>query len=260
MFQQVGVYMNPILELKNIHYNYHSALGETPALSDISLTLFKGEFVSIVGPSGCGKSTLLSLIAGLIKTDKGSINFNHADGFVGYMLQHDNLLEWRNIYKNCLLGLEINKKLTKENLEYVDHMLKQYHLEDFKYKKPSELSGGMRQRAALIRTLALKPELLLLDEPFSALDSMTRLTVSEDICKKIRKEGKTTILVTHELAEAISLSDKVYVLSKRPATIKAVFDIHLTKDPDDILGARKAPEFQNYFQKIWEALYGTENL
>lgn len=246
--------MHSILEMHEINYSYHSISGATSALMNISLQVNRGDFISIVGPSGCGKSTLLSIISGLLTPDSGSITLTSP---VGYMLQHDNLLEWRSIYRNCILGLEIHHKLNPENTALVDHMLSEYGLSAFRDKKPSELSGGMRQRAALIRTLALQPDLLLLDEPFSALDSMTRLTVSNDICKKIRSEGKTSILVTHDLAEAISLSDRVYVMSKRPGTICRIFDIQLTKAPDDLLAARKAPEFQDYFQKIWEALYGT---
>lgn len=256
--------MDTVLELNNVSYRYHTMSGETHALQDISMKVNKGEFISIVGPSGCGKSTLLSLIAGLITPSTGFIKYNDlpADGnpirHIGYMLQHDSLLEWRDIYHNCILGLEINHALTKENLDYANELLKEYGLNQFTHKKPSELSGGMRQRAALIRTLVLRPGLLLLDEPFSALDYQTRLMVSDDICQKIRSEGKTSILVTHDLSEAISLSDRVFVLSARPGRLTGVFDIHLTKDPNDKLSARRAPEFQYYFKKIWEALYGPD--
>lgn len=255
--------MSVLFELNHVNFCYQSISGETSALSDISFKVNKGDFISIVGPSGCGKSTLLSLIAGLIKPDSGTIDFyedlyvNNPIRPIGYMLQHDTLLEWRNVYKNCILGLEINHALNKENTDYTMKLIKDYGLDSFCEKKPSELSGGMRQRVALIRTLVLRPELLLLDEPFSALDYQTRLMVSDDICKKIRSENKTTILVTHDLSEAISLSDKVYVLSKRPAKLAAIFEIKLTKDPNDSLSSRKAPEFQDYFKKIWEALYGS---
>ena len=254
--------MNTILALKDIRYSYQDTKCETCAIQNISLDVKKGEFISIVGPSGCGKSTLLSIIAGIIAPDSGDIFFHYDSSLVspvrpiGYMLQHDNLLEWRDVYQNCILGLEIHHALSSEHTTYVRSLLNNYGLSSFMHKKPSELSGGMRQRVALIRTLVLKPELLLLDEPFSALDYQTRLVVSQDICNKIRAEGKTTILVTHDLSEAISLSDRIYVLSPRPAVIKDVFDIHLTLDPQDPLSARKAPEFQYYFQKVWEALYG----
>lgn len=266
--------MDNIIELNDICYNYHTISGETPALSHINLTVKKGEFVAIVGPSGCGKSTLLSLISGLIKPEMGIIHFPEAEisGDIkppmGYMLQHDHLLEWRTIYQNVLLGLEINHKLPKKHFsnknnefqdmyKVIDKMLEEYGLLSFKDKKPSELSGGMRQRAALIRTLALSPELLLLDEPFSALDYQTRLSVSSDICSKIRKEKKTAILVTHDLSEAISLADIVYVLSKRPGTFIKALPINLTKSSDASFGSRNAPEFPKYFQILWEALNET---
>lgn len=248
-----------ILELKNIGYAYHNLQGETPALKNISFGVKEGEFVAIVGPSGCGKSTLLSIIAGLISPEDGTIAVNNPDGSlhypkVGYMLQRDHLFEWRTVYKNVILGLEINHQLTPQKLAYVDQLLKDYDLDKFRDKRPSELSGGMKQRAALIRTLAMGPEILLLDEPFSALDYQTRLMVSADICHLIRKTGKTVVLITHDLAEAISLSDRVIVLSKRPATVKEEIPIHLTLPDDSPLAARHAPEFQDYFSHLWEVL------
>lgn len=250
---------NYLLELKNINYSYHNLHGETKALENISFGIKEGEFLAIVGPSGCGKSTLLSIISGLIKPKSGTIVVNHSDGSlgypkIGYMLQHDHLFEWRTIYQNVLLGLEINKKITPQYLEYVDQLLKDYGLSDFKFKRPSELSGGMKQRAALIRTLALKPELLLLDEPFSALDYQTRLMVSADICNLIRKSKKTVIIITHDLAEAISLADRVIVLSKRPSVVKKEIPISLTIQGGDPLAARNAPEFSHYFNILWEEL------
>ncbi len=249
----------PILTLKDISYAYHSLNGEIPALQNISFQVLSGEFLAIVGPSGCGKSTLLSIIAELLEPENGTITFQNPDGSlhypkIGYMLQHDHLFEWRSVYKNVILGLEIKKKLTKENIEYVNQLLKDYDLYQFKEKRPSELSGGMRQRAALIRTLALNPEILLLDEPFSALDYQTRLSVSEDICRIIRSTGKTAILITHDLSEAISLADRVLVLSHRPATVKKELPIHLTKPDESSMAARKAPEFSNYFNLLWEEL------
>ena len=251
--------MPNIIELKNIGYSYHSLLGETPALQDISFGVKEGEFVSIVGPSGCGKSTLLSIIAGLIKPEAGTIAVNNPDGGlhyprVGYMLQRDHLFEWRTVYKNVILGLEINNMLTEERLSYVNQLLFDYNLDSFRNKRPSELSGGMKQRAALIRTLALEPQLLLLDEPFSALDYQTRLMVSADICQLIRKTGKTMILITHDLSEAISLADRVIVLTKRPATVKKEINISLTLPDNSPLAARNAPEFPNYFNQLWEEM------
>ena len=193
--------MHPILSLQDISYSYHNLNGETPALSDISFEVSQGEFLAIVGPSGCGKSTLLSIIAGLLTPEEGksAADCSTDDAVkIGYMLQRDHLFEWRTIYQNVILGLELNHTLTPENRDYVLKLLKDYELYAFKDKKPSELSGGMRQRAALIRTMAIHPDLLLLDEPFSALDSQTRLNVSADIAQIIRQTNKTAVLITHD--------------------------------------------------------------
>ena len=253
-----------LLELQNISYSYHTLSGETKALNNISFKLMEGEFLAIVGPSGCGKSTLLSIIAGLIQAETGKVIFHNTESEagalkVGYMLQHDHLLEWRSVFQNVILGLEINHCKTEENLQYVESLLKEYGLEQFKNKRPGELSGGMKQRAALIRTMALKPELLLLDEPFSALDYQTRLIVSADICNLIRKSGKTVILITHDLSEAVRLSDRIIVLTKRPATIQKEFHIHLTMEKQTPLAAMNAPEFNDYFNLLWKEL-NDENL
>ncbi|MGN0403134.1 MAG: ABC transporter ATP-binding protein [Acetatifactor sp.] len=256
--------MQNILELKNIGYSYHSLHGETKALSDISFGVREGEFIAIVGPSGCGKSTLLSIIAGLIPPEQGTILVNNPDGSllyprIGYMLQKDHLFEWRSVYRNVILGLELHHMMTPEKLENVDRLLKEYGLDKFRDKRPSELSGGMKQRAALIRTLALEPQLLLLDEPFSALDYQTRLMVSADICRLIRAAGKTMIIITHDLSEAISLADRVIILSGRPAVVKKEMPIKLTLQDDSPLAARNAPEFQQLFNKLWEELtYGEQ--
>lgn len=255
--------MSTLLELKNIGYSYHSLHGETVALRDISFQVRQGEFVAIVGPSGCGKSTLLSIIAGLLSPEQGTIAVNNPDGSlhypkVGYMLQRDHLFEWRTVYRNAILGLEIHHQMTPEKLDAVDRLFVEYGLEKFRDKRPSELSGGMKQRAALIRTLALDPQLLLLDEPFSALDYQTRLMVSADICRLIRAAGKTMLIITHDLSEAISLADRVIVLSGRPATVKTEVEIKLTIKDDSPLAARNAPEFQQYFNRLWEVLtHGT---
>lgn len=243
----------PILRLQDICFSYHSLMGETEVLKNVSFSVNEGEFIAIVGPSGCGKSTLLNIICGLINAKEGRCLIPENTS-IGYMLQHDHLFEWRTIYENVTLGLEINKRMTPENTDYVLSLLENYGLIDFKDKRPSELSGGMKQRAALIRTLALHPQILLLDEPFSALDYQTRLLVSSDIGKIIKQTNKTAILVTHNLSEAISLADRVIVLSKRPSTIKDDISIHLTLPDDSLLGYRRAPEFQNYFNTIWEML------
>lgn len=250
----------PYLDIKNLSYTYPSLEGEVEAIKNLSFQVYNGEFLAIVGPSGCGKSTLLSIIARLLEPSGGTISFQNPDGTlhyprIGYMLQHDYLLEWRSIYRNVTLGPEIKNNLTPETQEYIDQLLKDYGLYAFKDKKPSELSGGMRQRAALIRTLAINPELLLLDEPFSALDYQTRLSVSDDICRIIRSTKKTAILITHDLSEAISMADRILVLSKRPATVSAEIPIHLTLTDNSTLAARKAPEFSSYFNQLWEELY-----
>ena len=251
--------MNPILELNDVSYSYHTLDGETKALSDITFSLAPGEFTAVVGPSGCGKSTLLTLIAGLMKPESGTMTLSgepltENSSKIGYMLQHDHLFEWRTVYRNVLLGAEINKALTPEIKEKANKLLQQYGLERFARSKPSELSGGMRQRAALIRTLLLEPELLLLDEPFSALDYQTRLTVSDDIGQIIRRSGKTALLVTHDLSEAVSLSDRVIILSKRPASIVRIVPIAFAPEKDTPLNRRNAPEFKNYFNEIWKEL------
>lgn len=258
----------PILELRDICYSYHNLKGETPALSHISFQVQKGEFLAIVGPSGCGKSTLLSIISGLLAPESGEILFSCTRKTsvedkatsavtcpqIGYMLQHDHLFEWRTIYQNVILGLEINHQITPAKLKRVNELLKDYDLYKFKDKKPSELSGGMKQRAALIRTLIMDPELLLLDEPFSALDYQTRLSVSSDICNIIRSAKKTAVLITHDLAEAISLAERILVLTKRPASVKCDIPIHLTLADHSPLASRNAPEYQGYFNQLWKEI------
>ena len=229
--------MNPIVSLEDVSLRYHSIGGETSAVSHLSLSVQAGEFISIVGPSGCGKSTILSMLAGQLAPSEGSI---YIGGTIGYMLQKDYLLQWRSIRSNALLGLEIQKKLTPENIAYVDTLLTQYGLGDFKNSLPNQLSGGMRQRAALIRTLAVRPDILLLDEPFSALDYQTRLSVSDEIGTIIREEGKTAILVTHDISEAISLSDRVVVFLKRPASLKKIFPIQFSTKNHTPMQAREA--------------------
>ena len=199
--------MSTVLKVSGVSYSYHTLSGETPALSNITFSVPEGEFLAIVGPSGCGKSTLLSMIASLMEPESGTISIHGAPASmsrqrIGYMLQKDHLFEWRTIYKNVILGLEIQNRMTEKNLEHVEQLLRDYGLDQFRNARPSELSGGMRQRAALIRTLALNPDLLLLDEPFSALDYQTRLQVCDDVYRIIRKEKKTIILVTHDLVRS----------------------------------------------------------
>lgn len=251
--------MNPLLEVKDVSLSYHTLSGETLALSHISFSVAQGEFIAIVGPSGCGKSTLLNLICGLFEPEHGEILINQksiskSTTPTGYMLQKDHLLEWRSVYKNILLGLEIQHQITPEKLKKIEKMLITYGLDKFKKSRPSQLSGGMRQRAALIRTLALEPDLLLLDEPFSALDYQTRLNVSDDIGTIIRKESKTAILVTHDISEAISMADRIIVLTKRPGRIKSIIPVQLTIENRTPLTSRNTPEFKSYFNLIWKEL------
>lgn len=251
--------MIPKLELQGVSFSYHTLEGETLALSDISFTVAPGEFVAIVGPSGCGKSTLLSLISGLTQAEKGSILLDgkplgQSASATGYMLQKDHLFEWRDIFSNIALGPEIQKNLDGNCKKELLEMMEAYGLKGFEHARPSELSGGMRQRAALIRTLALKPDLLLLDEPFSALDYQTRLAVCDDISSIIRKNGKTAILVTHDLAEAISAADRVVVLTRRPGRIKTILPISFPPECVSPLKRRNCPEFSNYFNQVWKEL------
>jgi NitT/TauT family transport system ATP-binding protein len=244
--------VNKVLTISNLEKSFHTRDGEIKALESVSFDVKEKEFISIVGPSGCGKSTILSILAGLEEKSNGEINFSK-DYTIGYMLQNDSLFEWRTVLDNCLLGLEINKKLTKENKEYVIHLLKTYGLEDFMEEYPARLSGGMRQRVALIRTLATKPDILLLDEAMSALDYQSRLAISDDIFRIIKREGKTAIMVTHDIAEAISMSDRIVVLSKRPAIVKKIYDIKLSNKSTPIHN-RKCKEFSEFYDAIWRDL------
>lgn len=257
--------MIPLLELSDINYSYHDLNGETNALENISFAINSGEFVAIIGPSGCGKSTLLSMIAGLLTPSKGHIFLNGAPltasrTRIGYMLQKDHLFEWRTILSNVLLGLEIQNRLDETSKKHALEMLKTYGLEEFQDAKPSQLSGGMRQRAALIRTLVLEPDLLLLDEPFSALDYQTRLNVSDDIWKIIKQEQKTALLVTHDLSEAVSMADRILVLSARPGRLlREVPVVFPDLDADSPIHRRNAKEFKSYFNLIWKELNAHES-
>lgn len=243
--------MKDVLKVKNIKKKYQAENGEVEALRDVSFSIKEGEFVSLIGPSGCGKSTVLSIIAGLEEKNSGQIEI---DGQIGYMLQKDSLLEWLTIYKNVLFGLEIKKIKTTENVKYVENLLKKYHLYEFKDKYPNQLSGGMRQRAALIRTLAIQPKILLLDEAFSALDYQTRIMVTKDIYDILRKEHITVLMVTHDISEAISMSDRVIVLSNRPATVKEIHTIDFEMENRTPLNCRESPKFSKYFDTIWKGL------
>ena len=243
--------MNQIVEFKNVSKTFVTTKEITKVLDNLSFKINKGQIVSIVGPSGCGKSTILNILANLEKEDEGEV---FVQGKIGYMFQKDNLLSWRNVIDNITIGLEIQRKMNLENKAYIDNLLKKYQLDEFKYFYPKQLSGGMKQRVAIIRTLALNPDILLLDEPFSALDYQTKLTVQEDIYKIIKNENKTTILVTHDVTEAISLSDVVIVLSNRPAKIKQIVNIDFNDPNKTPLSVRSNPLFQEYFNTIWKEI------
>lgn len=251
--------MREVLEIRNISKKYQAKNGEIEALNNISFKVEEGEFVSIIGPSGCGKSTLLSIIAGLEDKTSGTVCIDGEEitgnsPKMGYMLQKDNLLEWRTIYKNVLLGLEIRHIKNEENIEYVNQLLKKYNLYEFKDKYPNQLSGGMRQRVALIRTLAVRPRILLLDEAFSALDYQTRINVTKDIYKILKAENITALIVTHDISEAISMSDRIIVLTKRPATIKQIHKIEFDIPNRTPLNCRESPKFSKYFDTLWKEL------
>lgn len=244
----------PVVSMNKLAKTFHSLSGETLAIKDFTLDINEGEFIVIVGPSGCGKTTVLSMLAGLILPSDGRIQFSNESVTLGYMLQDDHLFPWRTILDNVYLGLEIQGRATAENKKKAEALLETYGLEKFKNHYPSQLSGGMRQRVALIRTLAIDPEILLLDEPFSALDYQTRLAVTDDIGSIIKKEKKTAIMVTHDLTEAISLADKVIVLTKRPGMIKKTYTINLTNTDHTPTQNRKSPEFMKYYNEIWKEL------
>lgn len=242
-----------ILEIKNLSKIYHTKKSEIPAIENLNLNIKDGEFVAIVGPSGCGKTTLLSILCGLENKTSGEILFPKKELRMGYMLQNDTLFPWLNILDNCLLGLRIKGEINNENIERVKKLLDTYGLKEFIFKYPRNLSGGMRQRVALIRTLAINPDVLLLDEPFSALDYQTRLAVSDDVWKIIKKEGKTTIMITHDVAEAISMADRVVVLSNRPSRVKKIYNIEM-KNKSTPIKNRNLEEFKDYYDKIWKEI------
>lgn len=247
-----------LLEIQDVTESYQAENGEIFALDRISFSMEKGEFLSIVGPSGCGKSTLLSIIAGLLPPSSGRIlldgrEVSGVDPRIGYMLQKDNLLEWRTIWKNVLLGLELRRQVDEESLARAEGLLKSYGLWEFREKYPSQLSGGMRQRAALIRTLATSPKVLLLDEAFSALDYQTRLEVTDDVYRILRREKITTLMVTHDIPESISMGDRVLILTGRPARVKELLPIDLGAERTP-LSCRDDPRFSRYFNHIWKEL------
>ena len=239
-----------LISFKNVSKTFYNLVQETKVLDDISFTIYDDEIVCLLGPSGCGKSTILNLINELIEPTKGNITRNAK---LGYMFQKDCLMNWRNIYKNVTIGLEIKKDKSKESLEYVENLMKKYQIYEFKSFYPSELSGGLRQRVSLIRTLVLQPDLLLLDEPFSKLDFQTRLMVQNDVYNIIKNEKKSALMVTHDIDEAIALSSRILVLSSRPTRIKEEIKIQFDSKLSPI-EIRKDPLFSYYYNQICKAL------
>ena len=251
------------LTVDNVNMIYHTMSTETDALKNISFSVDENDFVSIVGPSGCGKSTLLNIISGLQKPSSGNVYIDdtiisESSHLLGYMFQKDHLFDWLTVWKNITLGLKIQRNKDHYNTKLAEELLKKYDLWQFKDMLPRQLSGGMRQRVALIRTLILNPQILLLDEPFSALDYQTRLNISDEIYKIIKNENKTVIMVTHDISEAVSLSNKIVVLSSRPAKISKVLDIEFPMEYSTPLKKREAPHFKDYFNTIWKELNTNE--
>lgn len=242
--------MNNVLEIRHLCKSYNSLNGEIDVVQDVSFDVFENEFISIIGTSGCGKSTILNIIGGLDKDYAGSVNLR-SDITTSYMLQDDALFPWLTVLDNACLGLKVQKKLSSENVGYVKYLLKKYGLEEFQNKKVNSLSGGMRQRVALIRTIATKPKLVLLDEPFSALDYQTRLNVSNDVYHILKEEGITAIMVTHDIGEAASISSRVIVMTKRPTHIKNIYDMKYEVENMEPLDKRKSPLFNLYYEKLW---------
>ena len=247
-----------LLQVEDVGQIYQAENGEVIAFEHISFSVEQGEFISIVGPSGCGKSTLLSVISGLLPATSGRVllegrEVSGISPHIGYMLQRDDLLEWRTIWHNVLFGLEIRHEKTPETVARAQALLETYGLAEFRDKYPRQLSGGMRQRASLIRTLAAGPEILLLDEAFSALDYQTRLSVTDDVYGILKREGVTVLMVTHDIPESISMGDRVLILSARPACVREILNIEFGAERSP-LSCRSDPRFSQYFDHIWREL------
>ena len=248
-----------VLSVEGVRKAYQTPAGETVALDDISFSMEEGAFYSLVGPSGCGKSTLLSIIAGTLSPTSGRVlvggrPVTGPSPRIGYMLQQDNLLEWRTVRQNVLFGLEIRHQLTPDTRRRAEALLETYGLREFADSRPSQLSGGMRQRVALIRTLAVDPDILLLDEAFSALDYQTRMEVTEDVYRIIRRERVTALMVTHDIPESICMGDRVLIMSPRPAVIRRQLPIRFGPEATSPMRRRGLPAFTSYFDIIWKEL------
>lgn len=249
---------NELLVISNLELTYHTKQAETKTISNLNFSLDKNEFVSIVGPSGCGKTTILSIISGLLKPSAGKVTLNGkiVDGVsdnIGYMFQRDNLFQWLTVKDNVLFGLKIKHILSEKHLKFALDLVEKYGLKDFLNHYPQQLSGGMRQRVSLIRTLATMPELLLLDEPFSALDYQTRLSIQNIVSEILKQESKTALLVTHDISEAIAMSNRIIILSNRPAKVKKIISLDFDKNLSPF-ERRGQPQFNTYFNEIWREL------
>lgn len=248
-----------IIRFQDVCKTYVTLNGETEALRNINFAVSEGEFVAILGPSGCGKSTILSLLAGLFPPTSGTIligdkKVHSPSRQIGYMLQQDYLLGWRTIKQNIMLGLEISRQKTRANEQYALELLEEMELLSFQNHYPHQLSGGMRQRVALVRTLATRPDILLLDEPFSALDYTTRLRLEDLVIETLRRRKKTALLVTHDIAEAIAMADRIIVMNTKPGRIKKIIPLPASLTGKPPFASRKVPDFQKYFQLIWKEM------
>ncbi|WP_238123011.1 MULTISPECIES: ABC transporter ATP-binding protein [unclassified Xanthobacter] len=248
-----------VLRATDVGVTFPGAKGPVEAIRKVDFELYEGETLAIVGPSGCGKSTLFNAISGLLKPTRGHIEVDgvtveDATGHVGYMLQKDLLLPWRTVMENVVLGLEVRGVATARAEAIAQELITAYGLAGFEHAKPATLSGGMRQRVAIMRTLAFDPKVILLDEPFSALDFQTRLLLQADVARIIAERGKSAILVTHDIGEAIAMADRVLVLSLRPSVVRAVHEIALPKTERDPVALRAHPEFNALFSRIWADL------
>jgi NitT/TauT family transport system ATP-binding protein len=251
--------LNPKIAIEGLSYRYEGRGAAVEALRSISFTCYEREIVAVVGPSGCGKSTLVGLIAGLKRPSSGSISIDGTvvsgpSRDVGVMFQKNTLLPWRSIVENVELGLEIRGGSKSSRREATLALIAKYGLGGFERKYPHALSGGMQKRAALIQTLAYNPGILLLDEAFAALDAQTRVLIQDEFVKITRAEGKTVLMVTHDIGEAIALADRIIVLSARPAAVKANHEIRFPKERESLLAVSSTPEYQDYFKMIWGQL------
>ncbi|RSK28260.1 ABC transporter ATP-binding protein [Bacillus sp. HMF5848] len=251
------------LTLHNIHHIYFSKTGATTALEDISINIEEGEFISFLGPSGCGKTTLLSIIAGLLQPTEGEVRIDgevikESTSAIGYMLQQDYLFPWKTILDNILIGPRIMGAVTKETHEKAVSLLQSMGLEYVENAYPRELSGGMRQRVALVRTLITNPKLLLLDEPFSALDYQTKLKLEDLVADTLKQFKKTALLVTHDIGEAIAMSDRIFLLSSQPGKIARTFIVPAELRKEKPFHVRQHEQYNEFFQKVWKELDNLE--